>query len=704
LQIDCSGSGDVRQYARSVEFRILGPIEVRRGDRPLALGGPRQRQVLAHLVLEANRVISTDRLIQLTWGDQAPESARQALFAYVSRLRKIVGADRIVARPPGYTLVAERHEVDALRFVDAVAQARDLADDPASASAKLGEALGLWRGDALSDLADHEALGPEIARLADLRLEALEDRIQFQMDLGHHRDELSTLEQLVREHPLRERPWGQLILAHYRSGRQANALAAYQRARAILLEDLGIDPSPELRQLHEQILRQDPALTWPIPGALSQGSSAVATLGARERRWRRRRPLAALAGAGLASVVVLVTIVGSGGSPTQTSAETWTIGVTMPLSGPDAELGVPVRNAVQLAVDDINERGGVAGADLELVIADDAQDADRAAANARGFVADRSVVAMVGPWGSGPSFTTLPITNEAGLLECSPAATHPGLTKSSLGALDLRAAHPDEVNFVRLPPADDIQAVALASFARVDLDSRFALVVTTSELGAVIADPFEEQFEPLGGRTQRIDPGVAANPGAALAPLDGADPPDLVFFGGMSPGDAAAVRRAMVRSGQASTPMLSWDFIRDGDGRDAGSYIRRIGGADATGTYAAHASLPDHRFAFADSYRRQFGDEPDEYAAAGYACVEIIAAGLRDILDEADSPEQARALVRNAVSDPAQRFETVLGTVGFDANGDARQQFVTFYRVDSSAAGGAGDWVIFKKQDFGPAP
>ena len=160
----------------------------------------------------------------------------------------------------------------------------------------------------------------------------------------------------------------------------------------------------------------------------------------------------------------------------------------------------------------------------------------------------------------------------------------------------------------------------------------------------------------------------------------------------------------MVHTGHAGTPLLSWDFIRDGDGRQAGSYIQRVGAADATGTYAAHASLPDHRFAFADAYRKRFGDEPDEYAAAGYACVQIIAAALHEILDEAGSPDQARALLRAAVADPEQRFETVLGTVGFDANGDARQQFVTFYRVEASAAGGAGDWVIFKKQDFGPAP
>jgi ABC-type branched-subunit amino acid transport system substrate-binding protein/DNA-binding SARP family transcriptional activator len=688
-----------------VEFLILGPIEVRDEDTALGLGGPRQRLVLAHLVLHANRVVSTDRLIDLTWGQSPPEAARQALFTYVSRLRKLLGADRIVARPPGYALECERSEVDALRFTDLVAEARGITNDPEAALLRLGRALDLWRGPALSDLSDHAPLRADIERLEDLRLGALEDRIQRQIELGHLRDAVPEIERLVVDHPLRERFWAQLLLAYYRSGRQADALAAYQRSREILLRELGVDPSPELRELHEQVLRQDPALAGPAVVLPDQPpATAPPRRSSPLRRWWWAPGVAAVA---ITAVILLETALGHDGSPASSEApEAWRIGVTLPLSGPDAELGTTVRNAVQMAVDDVNEGGGVAGADLEVTVADDAQDAGLAARNARAFVADPSVVAMVGPWGSGPAFSTIPVTNRAGLLECSPAATHPGLTKPSQGALEVRATHPDDINFVRLAPADDIQAVALASFAYVDLGSRFALAVTTSDVGAVIADPFEEEFQLLGGRTQRIDPQGTTKPRAALAPLDGADPPDLVFFGGESPREAAALRRAMVRSGHAGTPLLSWDFISDGDGREAGSYIARVGAAAATGTYAAHASLPDHRFAFADAYRRRFGDEPDEYAAAGYACVQIIAEALGGIAGEADSPgqAQARARLRAAVADPARDFATILGTVAFDANGDARQQFVTLYRVEASAADGAGDWVIFKKQDFGPAP
>ena len=178
-------------------------------------------------------------------------------------------------------------------------------------------------------------------------------------------------------------------------------------------------------------------------------------------------------------------------------------------------------------------------------------------------------------------------------------------------------------------------------------------------------------------------------------------PPGLVFFGGDA--DAgAALRKAMVEAGHAETPVLSWDALLNGSGDNPYSYISRVGMPGAVGTYAAHASLPDHKFSFADAYRQRFGIEPDEYAAAGYACVEIVAAAMRAIADTAPTVEEVRELLRAYAVDPTRRWETVVGAVGFDANGDALQQFVTFYRVQSSGA--SGDWVIFKKQDFGPAP
>jgi ABC-type branched-subunit amino acid transport system substrate-binding protein/DNA-binding SARP family transcriptional activator len=690
-----------------VEFRILGPLEVIDQGTSLALGGPRQRLVLAFLVVEANRVVSTDRLIDRIWGDEPPDAARQALFSYVSRLRKLLGADRIQARPPGYTLVAERDEIDALRFADLLDEA-NRAPDREIAVARLTEALDLWRGGALSDLADYDALRAPITRLEELRLSALEDRTQAEIDLGRHRESIPVLEGLTREHPLRERFWTLLILALYRSGRQGDALAAYHRARTTLVEELGIDPSPELRRVHEQVLQQDPALNVqkgpPGPAAEADLPAAPTSGEVPKAAQRRTRPLV-LVGTAAIGLIAVLAVFWMAQSRQTLPSRVWTIGVDLPLSGPDAYLGQPVRNAVALAVDDLNASGGLDGSTLALEVLDDVRDPEQGAANAAAFVSDPTTIAMVGPWGSAVAFGVIPITNEAGLFECSPAATHPGLTKPRYGALDLRSARPEAVSFFRLAPADDIQAMALASFAFHDLGARFALVIDDTGVGRVIADPFEDEFQALGGTTLRRALNPNADPRPLLAPLaDELNPPDLVFFGGETDTGAVALRRAMAEAGRLSTPLLSWDFILDGNGSEPGSFIEQTGSEAAAGTYSAHASLPDPKASFIDAYREAFGTEPDEYAAAGYACVEIIIAAMRGIAPGGPSASEVRERLRAYVADPEHRFETVLGSVGFDANGDALRQFVTFYRVEASAADGTGDWVIFKKQDFGPAP
>jgi ABC-type branched-subunit amino acid transport system substrate-binding protein/DNA-binding SARP family transcriptional activator len=708
-----------------VEFRVLGALEVTERGVTLALGGPRQRLVLALLILDANHVVPIDRLIDRIWGDEPPDAARSALFAYISRLRKLLGAARIQARPPGYILVAERSEVDALRFADLVESARARTGDREAFAALLSDALDLWRGGALADLAEYEALRPSIARLEELRLGALEDRIEAEIDLGRHRDAVPLLESLTIEHPFRERLWTQLILALYRSGRQGEALGAFHRARRTLVEELGIDPSPELRRLHEQVLRQDDALdggpAWdaaavglaPVTADMTASglkhqvrtaTGVVAPVVVDRHRSRPRTRDLVLGGTAVVLAIAAMATwrlaTGHRGLP----AVGWKIGLDMPLSGPGTVRGEPVRNAAQLAVDDLNATGGVDGLTLRFVALDDAEQADRAAANARTLVADPATVAMIGPWGSAAAFAVVPITNMAGLLQCSPSSTLPGLTKPRDGALDLRSSRPTAINFVRLAPADDIQALALASFASRDLAARHALVVDDTQDGRVIADAFEVAFTRIGGTVTRRALNPGADPRTVLAPLaDELDPPALVFFGGGSE-TGAMLRQAMAQAGRASTPLLSWDALLDGSGADPGSYIERVGVTAAVGSYVAHASLPDHKFHFADAYRRRFGTEPDEYSAAGYACVEILAAAMRGAAARSPAATEVRELVRALAVDPGSRYETVLGTMGFDSNGDALQQFVTFYRVERSAAGGMGDWVIFKKQDYGPAP
>ena len=243
-----------------MEFCILGPLEVRDGDALLTPAGAGLRSLLAMLLLHPNEAISTDRLLDALWPDGLPPSGAAALQVRVSHLRKALGAAGrvIVTRPPGYSIEVARGELDVHRFEELVETAA--AAEPADAAVVLREALALWRGPPLADVAYEAFAQPAIARLEELRLAALERRIEADLELGRHPDLVGELDALVAEHPLRERLRSQHMLALYRSGRQAEALGSFQRARATLVDELGIEPGPVLRQLELAILRQDSAL------------------------------------------------------------------------------------------------------------------------------------------------------------------------------------------------------------------------------------------------------------------------------------------------------------------------------------------------------------------------------------------------------------------------------------------------------------
>jgi serine/threonine protein kinase/DNA-binding SARP family transcriptional activator len=244
-----------------MEFRILGPLQVFDDARPLGLGGPKQRAVLAHLILRANHTVGADQLVDGLWGDEPPETARNTLQTYVYRLRKVLGEERLQGRDGGYVLTAGPEEVDAARFEAIVKDAKRLStSDPAAAATRFGDALALWRGAPLDDLGQEPSLRGEIARLEELHLSATEHRIAAEIASGRNSTVVSELEALTARYPLRERMWANLMLALYRGGRQAEALSTYQRARDVLIEQLGTEPSTELQRLHERILRRDPSL------------------------------------------------------------------------------------------------------------------------------------------------------------------------------------------------------------------------------------------------------------------------------------------------------------------------------------------------------------------------------------------------------------------------------------------------------------
>jgi LacI family transcriptional regulator len=272
-----------------VEFRILGPLQVWHDGCQLDLGPAQQRAVLALLLLHRGAIASADRLVDDLWGDRPPASAVKILQNYISQLRRVLPAETIVTHDSGYLIHAT--DVDADEFTRLVDDARR--QDARTAAETLQHALALWRGPPLADFAYHAWAEAEIARLSDLRLAALEERIDADLNSGKASELVPELEALTRQYPLRERLRAQLMLALYRAGRQTEALDTYADVRRRLVDGLGIEPSPDLRQLQQAILVQDPALG---------GSSRSATAVNRDRLRSTIRDVASAAGVSIATV------------------------------------------------------------------------------------------------------------------------------------------------------------------------------------------------------------------------------------------------------------------------------------------------------------------------------------------------------------------------------------------------------------------
>jgi predicted ATPase/DNA-binding SARP family transcriptional activator len=296
-----------------VEFCLLGPLELRDRGSPLPLGGVRQRALLALLLLRANEVVSRDQLIDELWAEESPPNAGHRLEMLVSRLRKAAGLEEmLVTGSGGYALSVDPESVDAHWFEDLVDRGRraNLAGRPEQAAVLLAEGLALWRGDALGDLAYLPFARVEAERLEELRLAAIEERIEARLALGEHAQLIGELEALTAANPLQERLRAQLMLALYRAGRQADALDVYQRTRAALVGELGLEPSPALQELECSILQQAPVLDVRCPAVsppVMLPVSATPFIG-------RARELAQLTALLRADDVRLLTLTGAGGS------------------------------------------------------------------------------------------------------------------------------------------------------------------------------------------------------------------------------------------------------------------------------------------------------------------------------------------------------------------------------------------------------
>jgi len=272
-----------------MEFRILGPLEVLDEGRPVALQRGKQLALLAYLLLHPNELVSTDRLIDALWEERPPPTAVKILQNAVSQLRRVLGENRLVTQPPGYRFRLEPGELDLHRFEQLAQQGRLERD-----AQVLRDALAIWRGEPLSNLRDEPFAQHAARQLEETRLSVLEDRMDADLAAGRDAVLVPELEQLISREPLRERPYGQLMLALYRDGRQAEALETYQRARKVLSQEVGLHPGPQLQELERQILNQDPALS----------SGLAATAISSSQRHRRRLLLVGAALVGLTALAL----------------------------------------------------------------------------------------------------------------------------------------------------------------------------------------------------------------------------------------------------------------------------------------------------------------------------------------------------------------------------------------------------------------
>jgi DNA-binding SARP family transcriptional activator len=297
---------------------VLGPVEAVVDGEPVALAAAKPRALLAILLLNRNRVVSVTELVDDLWSEEPPDTAVKALQVYVSQLRKAIGADRVLTKPPGYALRIDDGELDLDVFERLAGEGRErlAAGDAEAAAGLLGQALDLWRGPALAEFRSEPFARDAGARLEESQLAAVEDRIDAELALGRPDRLIPELEELVRRHPFRERLRAQLMLALYRVGRQADALDVYRRTRETLVEELGIEPSPALQELEQAILRQDRELQVGPPPHVADAAAPVPP-----RRRRRRLAAVAVAAVAVAGAVVAAVVLAGGGSSGSDDAE-----------------------------------------------------------------------------------------------------------------------------------------------------------------------------------------------------------------------------------------------------------------------------------------------------------------------------------------------------------------------------------------------
>jgi branched-chain amino acid transport system substrate-binding protein len=414
----------------------------------------------------------------------------------------------------------------------------------------------------------------------------------------------------------------------------------------------------------------------------------------------------------LAVSAVMVFAACSSGTPSG-GGKTLKIGTELPMSGAETANGEPTANGVKLAVKQANAKNAVPGYTLDTNVQDDAvagvHDPQQGATNMHTLVSDAAVVGVVGPFNSSVAQAEIPISNAAGLTQCSPANTNTGLTYPP-DSLQYRPNNPDKINYIRLAAPDSIQGPAGADFVYNDLKAKSVYILDDTEtFGVGVGDSFGKQFEADGGKiTKRDSAPKSTTDYTPLFTAAAAAHPAAVYLAGTTPsGMGLALKQGRTVTGFETIPFMGPDGVADlGPGGTVGATITVAGQAshDTYGTVAGVHDLPGGSTFVAD-YTAEFGKAPGAYSAIAYACTQVIIAGIAKAVAAGTTDEAAiREAVRtNSVSGAS--FDTVIGTVAFDKNGDITTPFMSFYKVDLSLPGVTGknvpgNWVYVKQQAF----
>ena len=404
----------------------------------------------------------------------------------------------------------------------------------------------------------------------------------------------------------------------------------------------------------------------------------------------------------IAGIGVLV-LAGCSQGGTSGGKGTINIGIELPQQGSELAGTQPVINGIKLAVKDSG--GTVGGWKVEIpnsVILDDAKDGvhdpQTGAQNMQALTSNQNVVAVIGPQNSSVAKVQIPISNAAGLLQCSPANTNEGLTKPEFGALDVRKTNPTTINYIRVVTTDDYQGPAAARYILQNLNVKTVYIIdSTDTFGKGIADNFEKYFKDNGGTIVARDgaPKTTTDYTALLTAAKSKNP-GAIYFGGVTADGGARILKTAVQLG-LNVPFVGPDGIYDGSAKTKDSFLN-LAGDDAKNSFATAAAVGDYpgRAEFAAKYKAEYGADPTGYSATGYSCAQVVLDALKRAGPGATDVKDLRTKIRAAAVDPSITYTSVIGSFKFDANGDTSQKIISFYTFDAATQ----DWAFKEQLDF----